>query len=184
MIDSQEYKDFINTLLKRGSKPHHISHCYGSRDAWKWVRKNKWKALKGNTIDKLEYSRIVNEVNKILLENLLEGHEIELPYQMGSLRLSSLPARVAIEGGEIETNYRTDWMKILPLWFKDEEMRNSHKRVKRVAKRIYFIRYIKTKARFANKRFYLFRCNRSVVKKLGKMIDKRKVLAEPVEYVG
>jgi hypothetical protein len=179
-----EYQEFLGKLQKRGSKPHKVNHCLGSRDAFMWVRRHRWEATGGKSIDKLLYSQIISEIHRELVEMLLEGHDVEFPYRMGNLILTRTPAKVFYEDGELKTNYRTDWMKTLPLWFKDEEMRNSHKRVKRVAKRIYFIRYIKTKARFANKRFYLFRCNRSVVKKLGKMIDKRKVLAEPVEYVG
>ena len=178
-----EYQEFLNKLQKRGSKPYKLPHCLGTRDAWKWVRKNKWKALNGKTIDKLVYSKIINEVNKILAEQLVEGHIIEFPYHMGFLSLASLPARVTFEGDEIVTNYRTDWEKTLPLWFKDEEARNSHKTIRRVQKRIYFIRYSKRKTIYVNKKFYLFRANRSLVRLVGREANERKLLTEPAENV-
>lgn len=169
------YQAFLNRLQKRGSKPHTISHCLGARDAWKWVRKNKWRLLDHNTVSHTLYSCVIDSVNEILVEQILEGHKVDLPCGMGSFYLASIPARVAIEKGEIKTNYRTDWLKTLQLWYVDEEARNSHKTVKRVQDEITFIRYDKTRANYTNKRFYLFRANRSFVRKMGRAIEERKV---------
>ena len=169
------YQAFLNRLQKRGSKPHTISHCLGARDAWKWVRKNKWKLLGHYPVSHTLYSCIIDSVNKILVEQMLEGHRIDLPHKMGSLYLASVPARVAWESGELKTNYRTDWLKTLKLWYEDEEARESHKTVKRIQSDIVFIRYDKQKAVFTNRRFYVFRANRSLVRKVGKAIEERKV---------
>lgn len=176
-----EYQEFLNSLQKRGSKPHHINHCLGSRDAWKWVRKNKWKALGGTPCHQSIYSAIVDTVNKILVEQLLEGHEIEFPHQMGTLKLISAPTKVYVENGELKTNYRTDWKKTLELWYEDEEARNSHKTVKKINSRNYSIKYDKSKARYANRRLYQFRANRSLSKELGRASESRKIIAESVE---
>ena len=170
-----EYQEFLNKLQKRGSKPHIITHCLGVRDAWKWVRKNKWKSLKGKSCSHTLYGSIVNEVNKILMEQLLEGHEIELPHKMGSIYLASTPAKIACEGDEIKTNYRTDWLKTLKLWYEDAEACESHKTVKRIQKDILFIKYDKSRANYTNKRFYVFRANRSLVKKVGHAAESRKL---------
>ena len=175
-----EYKEFLNKLKKVGSKPHKLTHCRGSRDAWKWVRKNKWKAVGGKPFDELLYSKIVNEVNKALIEFLLDGHEIEFPHQMGSLRLSTLPTVVYYKDGELKTNYRNDWDKTLRLWYVDEEARNTHKPIKNVQKRIYFIRYYKAHANYHNKRFYSFRVNRALGKRVGKESGQRRMVAEPL----
>lgn len=109
------------------------------------------------------------------MEQLLEGHEIELPHRMGSIYLASTPARVACEGSEIRTNYRTDWIKTLRLWYEDAGARESHKTIKRVQKDIVFINYDKKKANYTNKRFYVFRANRSLVKKVGHAVESHKV---------
>lgn len=177
-----EFQEFLAVLQKRGSNKHLISHCLGTRDAWKWVRKNKWKEVGGEPFDQLLYSKIINDVNLILAEKLLEGHEIEFPYRMGSLMLSSMPTRVQYEGDTIVTNYRTDWKKTLLLWFEDKEARDSHKFIKRIQKEIYYIRYFKTKANYRNKRFYSFRPNRNLLRSIGKTFEKMKLNAIQFDY--
>lgn len=169
------YQAFLNRLQKRGSKPHSISHCLGARDAWKWVRKNKWELLNHHPVSHSLYSCVIDSINQILVEQILEGHKVDMPCGMGSFYLSGVPARVAMEEGKMKTNYRTDWLKTLELWYADEEARNSHKTVKRVQSEIISIRYDKTRAHYTNKRFYLFRANRSFVRKVGRAIEERKV---------
>ena len=177
-----DYQEFLNKLQKRGSKPHRLKHCLGSRDAFHWVRKNKWKALGGAPCDKLLYSKIISEVNKQLLEMLLEGHEIEFPYQMGSLLVNRTPAKVRIVDGVIETNYKINWKKTLQFLYEDKEALEEHKRIKNVNPYIYSIRYYKRKAVFLNKRFYYFRINRSLRKKLGLESVRCELPAEQIEY--
>ena len=176
----EDYDSFLNTLQKRGSKPHHISHCYGSRDAWKWIRKNKWKELDGKPCDQSLYSNVVSYVNQILVEKLLDGHEIVFPYQMGSLRVSSKQTNVTIENGSVKTNCSTDWKRTLEYWYEDEGAREAHKIIKWVQKRLVFIRYYKKAATFKNRRFYSFRPNRSLIKTLGKTYARRAISAEPI----
>jgi hypothetical protein len=171
------YQEFLNKLQKRGSKPHVITHCLGARDAWKWLRRNKWQRTKGRQVSQPLYSSIIDTVNQILVEQLIEGHEIELPMRMGSFYIASMPAKVAIEEGQMKTNYRTDWLKTLKLWYEDEEARNTHKSIKRIQKDIYFILYSKHKATFTNRMFYVFRANRSLVKKVGKAIEDGSIRA-------
>lgn len=162
-----EYQEFLNQLQKRGSKPHKLGHCLGTRDAWKWVRHNHWQKTGGEPVDQLLYSKIINEVNQILVEQMLEGHVFDLPYQMGSFLIASKPARVEEVDGELLTNYRTDWKKTLQYFYEDEEGRNQHKTIKRIQTEIYYIKYSKKGAKYHNRMFYKFRANRSFVKKLG-----------------
>lgn len=176
------YQEFLGKLQKRGSKPHRLRHCLGSRDAFHWVRKNKWKDLDGNPCDKLLYSRIIHEVNRELAEMFLEGHEIEFPYQMGSLVLNCKPSKVEYRDGKIENNYRVDWERTLRYLYDDREALEKHERVKRIGPLIYGARYYKGKAHFLNRRFYFFRLNRSLRRRIGKMVGKGRVHAEQTEY--
>lgn len=175
-----EFQQYLNILQKRGSKPHKLSHCLGSRDAFEWVRRNHWEATGGQRIDKLLYSQIISEVNRELMELLLEGHEIEFPYQMGTLIISRTPAKVFYKDGQLQNNYRTDWKKTLEYKFNEDP--DSHVRIKRIQPFIYGIRYYKKKARYHNQHFYLFRANRSLVKTLGAAIERGKVNVEQLEY--
>lgn len=170
-MSMDDYQNFLNDLQKRGSKPHRISHCLGARDAWKWVRKNKWQTLGGKPCPQSLYGEIINAVNWFLVEQLLDGHEVELPYQMGSLLIESQPAKVFMEDGELKNNYRTDWRKTLEYWYEDAEAKATHKTIKRVQNQIYYVNYLKRKAKFRNRRFYRFRPNRSLVKYVGHAVE-------------
>lgn len=177
-----DYDSFLGALQKRGSKPHTISHCLGSRDAWKWVRRNKWNALGGNPCDQRLYSNIISHVDKMLIDSLLDGHEIQFPCGMGSLKLVEIPVKVALKDGKPEVNYCIDWKRTLQCWYEDEEMRKAHRTVKWVQKKKHFIRYYRKSATYRNRRFYSFRLNRSLEKLLGRASATRRLDAEPVEY--
>lgn len=178
----EDYQKFLGKLQKRGSNPHRIKHCLGSRDAFMWVRKNHWKALEGKKCDKLLYSRIIDAVNQELVELLFEGHEIEFPYQMGTLVINCRPAKVYYKDGEIMTNYKVDWKKTLDYLYTDSEAMENHSRVKRVQPYIYSVRYYKRKARYLNRRFYSFRVNRSLRRNLGIAVEKGRLHTEQTEY--
>lgn len=173
---TMDYQEYLNKLQKRGSKPYKLNHCLGARDAFHWVRRNKWKATGGIPVDKLLYSQIVSEVHKQLVDMLIDGHEVEFPYKMGSILLTRTPAKAEYIDGEIVTNYRTDWKKTLEYRFNED--RDGHKRIKRIQPFIYKIRYYKRSANYHNKKFYLFRTNRSVVRTLGAAIERHRMKAE------
>ena len=174
-----QYQEFVEKLLKKGSKPHRISHCLGSRDAFHWVRKHKWEATGGKPVDKLLYSQIISEIHKVLVEDLLEGHEIEFPYQMGCLVLSRTSAKVFYEDGELMTNYRTDWIKTFRYWFNEDF--DIHKTIKQIQPFVYCVRYYKKRARYHNRKFYHFRPNRSLKWKVTAAVERGKVNAETVK---
>lgn len=183
-MQTTSYQEFLNKLQKRGSKPHLIRHCLGARDAFHWVRKNRWEALDGRHCDKLLYSQIVSEVNRILSEQLLEGHMIEFPYQMGFLVLNKTPNKVYMEDGKVKTTYNINWKRTLEYWYENPEAGNTHIPLKWVQKNKYFIRYYKRDAHFRNRFFYQFRANRSLMKRLGEMMKTRKINAEILEDYG
>lgn len=171
----KDYQDFLNILQKRGSKKHSIGHCLGSRDAWKWVRKNRWTALNGNTCSSTLYAAIINDINEMLVERLLEGHPVDFPYQMGTLQLISFDPVIRNKNGKITNNYIVDWKKTLKCWYEDGEMREKKVLVKRIQKKIVRIQYSKEKAKFKFRKYYNFRLNRSLVKLLGKRVANTKM---------
>lgn len=171
------YQSFLSRLQKKGSKPHKIAHCLGVRDAWKWVRKNKWEALNYNHCDSKLYSTIINKVHQAFVEYLINGHTIDFPHQMGGISICSYPSKVIFVNGKVSNNYRADWKKTLKLWFEDEEAFKSRIVVKRRQNNIYFIRYNKNRAKYHNMKLYQFRANRSLVRKVGKAIEEGAVRA-------
>ena len=97
---------------------------------------------------------------------------------MGNLILTRTPAKVFYEGGELKTNYRTDWKKTLD--YRYNEDRNGHQRIKRVQPFIYKIKYYKRKANYHNRRFYLFRANRSLVRRVGAAVERQGMKVETI----
>lgn len=171
------YQEFSTNLQKCGSKPHKISRCFGARDAWKWVRKNKWQALKGQKCSSSVYGAVVDEVNKVLVDQLFAGHAVVFPHQMGSIELTARQAKVSDVGGKVKSNYRVDWKKTLEYWYEDPAAMKERHRIKKIQKYIYSIVYSKHQARYKNQRYYMFRVNRSLVKTLGKAIENQKLNA-------
>lgn len=169
------YQEFLNKIQKKGSKKHSIGHCLGSRDAWKWVRKNKWELLGGNTCSSTLYASVVNAMNEMLIEKLLEGHPIEFPYQMGVLQLVSYEPSLNTKDGKLTNTYPVDWKRTLECWYNDREMREKKMVVKRIQKRIIHIQYSKEKAKFKFRKYYNFRLNRSLTKLLGKRVANTKM---------
>jgi hypothetical protein len=97
---------------------------------------------------------------------------------MGSLVLTSVPAKVFYDNGELKTNYRTDWKKTLDYRFNEDP--EGHKLIKRIQPLIYAIKYYKKGAKYHNRKFYHFRPNRSLVRMLGAAAEKGKLNAETV----
>ena len=166
MMDYQMPQDH----LKREYK---INHCLGTRQAWLWIRANSWKPLNNTSCDSSIYSKIINSINKLLAESLLEGHTIVFPYKIGRLSIQSVKTYVKLKNGVLKDNYRTDWKTTLKYWQEDPDAQKAHKRIKRIQKYLYFIRYSRRGSSHRYKAFYKFRANRSLVRLVGHEIEKR-----------
>jgi hypothetical protein len=172
-----DYEMFLKEVQRQGSHEYKIHNRLGCRDAWKWIRKNHWHLLKGKKCSPSLYSAVIRKVNERLSEYLLEGHEIEFPYQMGTLRLIGIPSNVAFKEGKVVDNYKPDWKKTLEWWYRDPEAMRERKCIKRVQKNLYYINYSKADATFRNMRYYRFKINRRLVKAFGKKVETEKINA-------
>ena len=165
------YQEFLNNLQNKKTKKKHIGHCLGSRNSWEWVRHNKWKALDNKPCSSSLYSKIINEVNKNLIEVLLDGRVVELPYKLGHLYLKCIRPKATFKDNVLKDNYLIDWKKTLEYWYNDSNAKEKHKKIKRVQNKLYFLKYDKRKAHYVNKTFYSFRINRSFAKKIGEATE-------------
>lgn len=166
------YKEFTDRILKRGSHPYKIGKCLGSRDAWKWVRRNKWEATKGIHYSSSIYSSLISLVNKLLIEEVLEGHIVTFPYSMGSLYIRSNPISIKPDGSN---NYGVDWKKTLEWWHEDPSAFKDKKLIKRCNKAI--LRIFFHKGGFKNQKYYSFRVNRSLKQALGRLQETSRIKA-------
>lgn len=161
-MEEQSFKQFTNRILKRGSHKYKIAHCYGVRDAWLWVRTNKWQLLKGSNPSHSTYGAVVNEVNKRIIEKLFEGNDIDLPHQMGSLQIVAYKTKAVFKDGKLKDNYSVNWTKTLRYWFEDKGALQERMKIKKESDYGYILQYCKNKAKYKNQSYYKFRCNRSL----------------------
>ena len=166
--------EFKKAVLKMGSHPHEITHCVGTREAWKYVRKNKWKDL-GSPVTSSMYSEIVNLMNKALIEEALTGHKVVFPYGMGSMQIVDEPVTIKPDGSN---NCLVNWKRTLEWWYDDPQAYKARKVLKTPAKSV--VRASFTKGNFKNRRFWAFRFNRSLKRMITKLSDKMRFNAKNI----
>lgn len=142
-----------------------ITQCLGVRDAWKWIRHNKWKEL-GFSCSSSFFCSVVNEVNKELAQALLDNHIVELPFQMGCIQMVTRESIVKYKDGKVISNHPVAWRQTLDYWNSDNKARREKKVLRKlVASRRYVI-YSKKRASFRNKAIYSFRPNRGLARRV------------------
>lgn len=162
-------------ILKRNSpKKHKISNSYGAYDAYKYIRKNKWKEI-GHSVTEHDFYAVLRTMNNHLADLLSSGYDIQLPHRMGRLELRKFNTSIKIVDGKVVNNLPIDWDKTLKLWEEDEEEYNKRTLVKMQEKEIFKVYYNRGKASYVNKGYFSFRTNRELKKKLKNKIKEGQV---------
>ena len=108
--------NFRKEVLKvNKSRKHTVSGSLGVYDAYKYIRKNKWFDI-GRPLSEHEFYIIIRQVNNLLVEELINGNDVELPHKLGKLELRKFEKRVSFINGVLYTNLPIDWDKTLKLW--------------------------------------------------------------------
>jgi hypothetical protein len=169
------YTDFKIKVTKIREKkgPSKITNSNGVKEAWRWLRKNKWLNL-GQPITELELGTIIKAINQTLQDQLLEGKDVRLPNKMGRLEVRKFHDKLQYENGKIITNLPIDWERTLHLWWEDEESHKAKTLVRYEACERFLIYLNKTYAHFTNKEFYKFTPTRSFKKRFrNKIVNKQ-----------
>ena len=181
-METRDYKDFISRVKKVNQPRHHnITNSWGVYDVYKYLRKNKWPGI-GKTINEHDFYRIIRGINAKLMNGLVYGEDIKLPYQMGWIYLQKRPSIVKIQNGKIVTNLPIDWDKTLKLWYEDEESRNNKKLVYSDFNEKFKIYYDRINSKYMNSEYYYFIPVRDAKIKLNKNIKNGIVDAYVVKY--
>lgn len=160
-----------NVLKVDGPRRHKVNNSNGVYDAYKFLRKNKWFDI-GRPLKEHEFYSIVRQVNNLLVDNILHGQDIILPYRLGAIELRKYSSRVSIKDGKVRTNLPIDWDRTLKLWAEDEESYKERTLVKMEEKEIFKVYYNKRNANYENKSFYEFEVNRDVKRRLKQRIKE------------
>lgn len=168
------YNNFRAKILKvKTKKKFKVTNSYGTKQGWRWYKKNKW--FGNEPVTEKQFGTIIRRVNEELVESLIQGHDINLPHRMGRIELRKRYARVEIIGGKLETNLPIDWNRTLHLWYEDAKAYHDKLLVRKEYKTIFRIIYNKKCANYNNKSFYQFIPHRDVKKKLSERIKENKV---------
>ena len=136
-----EYDEFRATTLKlRSKKNFKITNSYGTKEAWRWIKKNKWLNI-GQPITEHDFGTIIKSINLFLQDQLLQGHDINLPLSMGRIELRKFKTHIKVGQEGIKTNMMVDWKRTLELWNEDIEAKNNKTLIRMEAKEIFKFYY-------------------------------------------
>lgn len=167
--------DFRKSVLKvHGPRRHKVNRSLGVYDAYKYLRKNKWKGI-GHKLTEHQFYYIIRKINDCLAYNILNGEEITLPNRMGSLELRKYEAKLYLENGVVRTTLPIDWDRTLKLWAEDKESFDNKMLVRTEDKEIFKVFYNKKSANFNNKSFYRFEINRDIKRGLAQKIKDKAI---------
>lgn len=169
------YEEFKSEVQHLSSpRKHKVTNSIGVYSAYKWIRKNSWLNI-GRCLTEHEFYSIIRRVNNYLAEELLKGHDINLPHRMGRLELRKYDAKIYLKDNKVVTNLPIDWDKTLRLWYEDKESYDNRTLVRMEEKEVFKIHYNRSKADYNNQTFYEFNPNRELRKELKKRIKDGKI---------
>lgn len=169
------YNSFRKKVIKaKTKKKFKVRNSYGTKQVWRWLKKNKWLGLE-NPITEKDFGLVIREVNKLLVEQLLSGHDIILPHRMGRIELRKYKTKIEYKDGKLITNLPVDWKRTLKYWHNDESSYKEKKLIRQEVKEVFRIVYSKKSANYNNKSFYQFIPNRDLKIELSKRIKEHKI---------
>ena len=161
-----DYREYINEIKKvDGPRKHKIRNSLGVYDAYKYYRKNKPKDTRFRLTES-QYFAIIRNINELLKDEILKGHDITFPHRMGKLELRKFNSKVEFKDGKLRTNLPIDWDRTLKLWYEDKEAEKEKTLIRIETNELFTIYYNRASADFPNKAFYKFNVNRALKRML------------------
>lgn len=165
-----EYSEFRKRVVKAEGEHHfEVTNSYGTKEAWRWLKKNKWLDLP-EPVTEREFGLIIKVINLTLRDHLLNCRDIELPHRMGRIEIRKFKAKLGIKDGKVITTLPPDWGRTLELWYEDKDSFENKTLVRFEELERFSFFYNKTKANFNNKSFYRFIPSRILKKELKQRI--------------
>ena len=168
----EDFEAFRKAIKKVSGKRHHkIKNSYGIYDAYKDIRKNQWFDI-GKPLSESEFYSIIRTYNKHIVNNILQGKEVQLPQGMGNFEIRKRRPNIRIENGKLKITHPIDWDATLRLWYEDKDSRNNKILVRDEKPETFYFYYNKISAKYNNKSFYEFRPMRQVKNEMLELIKQ------------
>ena len=135
------------------------------------IRSIRNKYPKSKVVSEDTYSKIIRRINELLIEELLQGQIINLPYNMGNIILTSKQSKVFMKNGKLVRTAPINWEETLKLWYENSKAFNKKIRVRNLPSTIYRIRYCKSRVSFKNQQYYRFIPCRTLKLKLKELLN-------------
>lgn len=124
-------------------------------DFYKYLVRNNFLDLP-EQLSQAQVTKIIREMNKVLISHLVLGTDVQLPMRMGRLEIKKHNTHVAIEDGKVVNDYPIDWKATLELWKEDKHSLEKRVKVKTITKEVFRIYHNKNQGVFKNKQFIDF----------------------------
>lgn len=170
-------EEFKINVGKRRNQPrkHKPLKVYGLKDYYKYY-KEKCENTNKNILPYKIFANIIWDTNDFLKNRIgNNGLSIMFPCDIGSLSLAKHEIKKCIVDGKLVTDAKVDWNKTLELWFEDKEAMNNKTLVRINRKDRCYVAYNKEDAKFINKRYFLFQCNRQLKELVAKNYKDGKI---------
>ena len=164
-----EDREIRKRVLKMNKRKFKVTNSNGIKEAWRWIKKNKWLNI-GCPISEKDFGIIVKAINLSLQDQLLDGKDILFLNRMGRVEVRRYKAKVELKDGRVVTNLPIDWKKTKELWAEDKEAEQNKTLIRYENPNVFSIYYNKSYANYANKGFYQFTPTRTLKKRLGDKI--------------
>ena len=158
----EDYKEFrAKTLKLNTKKSFKVTNSYGTKEAWRWIKKNKWLNI-GTPITEREFGQIIKAYHKVFIDRLLNGLEVTFPLRMGILEVRKYNTSISFKNGKLKTNLPINWGETLKYWNEDKEAFTNKALIRQENKNVFRVYYKKNKALYNNKSYYNFTVARSL----------------------
>lgn len=161
-----DFEEFERKILKKQEvKDFKVRNSWGTRDAFKAIRRAGWYGVP-RPLKEHEFYAIIRQVNDLLAKEIELGHTVKFPQRMGKLELRKSARGPKIKNGKLKVTYPINWRATIQLWYEDPEALRDKTLVRIENPEVYRVKYCKNEANYENKKFYQFVLNRFIKRAL------------------
>ena len=143
---------------------------YGTVDYYKYYK------TKGGKLDKQTFSKILNEINIRLMDEVINGYTLKFPDFMGALMIKVSKPTVEFKDGKLFTKRPMDYAATLKMWEEDPSTKEQRKIVRHLNSHtnglVYKLHYCKSVAKYTNKSVYNASINRYYKRKFAQLLKE------------